>query len=437
MTPVRSTSSRDQGRVIFMNLSVQSSSRFNGRLTASLRAHRRGVSPQYVNRRIVVGMGFETAMSAAEDRLALATSAVNGSAFRTRLARVGGRDFNQRPAALFKFVGKDGLERVPALIENRSVKTGLCADAAPWGLNRSGRARGHVGDLQVLHDDRSKPARDIQCGTVMPVPADTSALGRQAGAPAELLQSSLGAFLATRKDALSAPVLTVYRREGGRDGQMLAIRKCEGISHASVNADAWKIGDGRNMVDFASEADMPAKWIKCNRCIPNLALGGACTSEFDPANLRDSHSRPLSIELLYASFDALEAEAIVLAFSAWPRVRAASREKILIRPIQIAKGLVLAGGVNRRYPSILGAQLCQFATLRSKANVLSIGAKILSPKVTPLLKPQVVNQPTNTCELLEQYLLFGRRSELVAESTENHWGKSYHICFASQIGAQP
>ncbi len=75
-----------------------------------LHAHRRRVPTQYVNRRIVVGVDREAAMSTAEARLALAACAVDGSAGRTGLRGIGGINGEKLATAFRNFVGQDCLE---------------------------------------------------------------------------------------------------------------------------------------------------------------------------------------------------------------------------------------------------------------------------------------------------------------------------------------
>ena len=413
----RLTSSPGFSRKIFSRRKPASSSRFNGCLTASLRAHRRGVSPQYVNRRVVVGMGFEATMSATEDRLALATSAVNGSAFRTRLARVSGWDFNQRPAAIFKFVGKDGFERVPALIEDRSIEASLRANTATWGFNRSGRTRGHIGDLQVLHDNRSEPARDVQRGAVMPIPADTGALGGQSGAFAELPQPTLGAFLAPRKDALSAPVPTVYGRKARRDGQMLACRERKRIGYATVNADAWADVHRSDIFDLTGKGNMPAECIEFDCDVIDRPAKWARVKKLYPSDFRQSHNAPLAVQALHLDFAALKAESVVYPSLTWRRIAGSTLEEIAEGFIQIQQCLLLAGLRNGSDPIVLRSQSSQFLRLREIAQQPSSLSLILPPEVTALLKSQIIDQPAHTSELLEQFSLAGSGCELIAEAT--------------------
>jgi hypothetical protein len=406
--------------MIFMNLSAQSSSRFDGCLTASLRAHRRGVSPQYVNRRVVVGMGFETAMATTENRLAFATSAVNGSAFRTRLARVSSRHFNQRPAAFFKFVRKDGFERVPTLIENRSVETGLGANAATWGGDSAGSARRHVGYLQVLHDDRSEPARNIQCGTMMPVPADAGALGGQSGASAELPQPTLGAFLATRKDALSAPVLTVYGRKAHWDGQMLAGRERKRIGDAAVNANGRKATFCFPGSDFASERNEPAIAISGNCNGTKTARHRPRVAIFDPSYFGYPHGRPFCAQTSGGYSSAWESKTIVhVPFSA-SRVLTTPGEEAFERTVKVSERLNKAIIWYSCDPIKLAAQVGNFETLVCEIQTPAGYPQILPPKITTLHKCEIIHEARHASELLKLLLLLRCWTKPISKPAMHH-----------------
>ena len=395
--------------MIFMNLAVQSSSRFDGRRSASLHAQQRGVSPPYVYRGIHVGMRRETAVQAVEARLALAASLIDSSAFRTGLRGVGGRHLDQCSASLLQLVGKDGFECGPALVQDRSVEAALAS-----------AGRRQIYDLQILQDDRSEPLCDAQRGSVVPVAANAGSLGGKLCATLKLSQEALGALLAPREDLLRSPMAPINRIEARRDRKHLARRKCQGISHAAVNADARQIVGWREVVNLAGERDVPAERVKAHGRRFDHTDGGACVPELDRTYLGNRHAGPLGIQALDGGFAALEPEAFVDALSARGRKAGAPLEEVAIGPIKVSQRLFLCHAGNGRNPIKLRSERGQLAALRCKTDMLAGFTEILPPEIAALLISQIVDEPAHAGELAESRFLRCGWGKPVAEAAENH-----------------
>ena len=394
-----STSSRGFGRVI-------TGSRFDGRRSASLHAQQRGVSPPYVYRGIHVGMRRETAVQAVEARLALAASLIDSSAFRTGLRGVGGRHLDQCSASLLQLVGKDGFECGPALIYNRPIKAAL-----------SGAGRRHVDDLQILHDDRPEPLCDAQRGPVVPVSTDAGSLGGKLSTTPELAQTALGPLLAAGENLLRSPMAPINRAKARRHGQMLAGRERQRVRHAAVNADAGQVVGRCLVLNLAGERNVPAERVKAHGCRLDRAHYGARITELYPSNFGQANSRPFGIEPIDRDLATLSAKTFIQTLPPQRRVVFLSFEEVAIRPIQIAQRLFLRDGRHRCDPIEFSTQLGQLAALRSKADVLAGLPQMLPPKVTALLKSEIVDQSAHASELAQRGFLFIGRGELVAESS--------------------
>src|ERR671933_1849282 len=109
----------------------------------TLHAHRRRVPTQDGLRSVHVGMVAVPAGDAFEDRLALATPRVNGTAGRTGLRRKGWIDLHDPAATLLHFVGEDRFEAAPSLVQDRAVEAGFLPDPAPRRRDGAGGRSRH------------------------------------------------------------------------------------------------------------------------------------------------------------------------------------------------------------------------------------------------------------------------------------------------------
>lgn len=71
-------------------------------------------------------------------------------------------NYHECRATLFDFVGEDGFEAEPSLVEDRAIETGLLTDQAPRLFERSSRASRHVPNEQVFERDVVEAACDIE-----------------------------------------------------------------------------------------------------------------------------------------------------------------------------------------------------------------------------------------------------------------------------------
>ena len=70
---------------------------------------------------------------------------------------------------------------MPALIENRPVETGLLAHHPSGVGNSAFGAGGHASGVEVFQHNGSEPRGKIKADPVVPVLADTGAMGAQGG----------------------------------------------------------------------------------------------------------------------------------------------------------------------------------------------------------------------------------------------------------------
>ena len=251
-----------------------------------LHAHRRRVPAQDIDRSVMVGMGAETAMPTDEARLAFAALSVYGSAFRTGLRGMGRSDLAKVSAPLFEFVGKDGLEGEPTLIEDRAVQPGLLPDHASRRFERSSGACGHVPDPQVFKNDCREPPRDIERRLVHPISADTGAASRKFRHTPQRLCPPDGAALTTRDDALCGTLPSFNGFERARQRQALAVGQSQSVGDAPVNADRRAEVVRSDVFYLASEGYVPAQRVQGYGGVLDCPAQGLRVTESDPADFR-------------------------------------------------------------------------------------------------------------------------------------------------------
>ena len=385
-----------------------------------LHAHRRRVPTQDVDRSVVIGMGAEAAMPADKGRLAFAASAVHGSAFRTGLRGIGGIDLQKVSPALFELVGKDGLEAEPALIENAPVEPRLLPHHAARFFHRAPRGGCHVFDAQIFEDHGSEAPAHVERRLVLPIAADVGTFGGQPECATDGCQSPLRPLLSAPNDVLRGTAAPLDSFERGRDGQMLAGGERQRIGDATINADRWTDIDWRDMVDLASETDMPAERVHRDGNILDRAAQRAAVAELDPTDLGQAHGRPFAVELPDLDLAALKPESVVDALAARRRVAGTSGEEVRECLVEIAERLLLARLRNGGDPIELGAKLRQFASLRDVVE-FGFGSPLeLPPPVVALFEREVVDETAHASELPERGFLIGGRSHLVSEATKDH-----------------
>lgn len=380
-----------------------SSSHFIGRPMPILHAHRRRVSAQYVDRSVVVGVGTETAMSAGKDRLAFAALPVNGSALRARLRRICRVDQHKRAAPLFEFVGKDGGECSPTLVQDTAVKPGLLSDLTAWLLSRPARGACHVFDLQVFDDDSAKPIGNRSTDLVVPIAADAGATSREFCHTSQLFASAVGPLLSACEDLLRRSMQPFDGIEACRQGQVFTRRQHKGCGHATINADRRAYVGRYHMLNLASETDMPTSLLGSYCDILDLPGHGSRVAKFYPSDLRKLHLRPFAIKTPDLNLAPEKTKRVIGPFPARFWITGSSCKKVLEGSIKIANSLLGASLRDVLNPVIFRAQCGEFSTLFSK--IYAVGS---APYLT-LFQGQIVHQAANASELPELAFLAGRR----------------------------
>jgi len=385
-----------------------------------LDAHRRRVPAQDIDCSVVIGMGAKAAMLTDKDRLAFTALPVYGSASRTGSRGIGGIDPAQVSAMLFDFVGKDGLEAEPALIENAPVQSGLLADHATRLVNCAfGRSR-HVPDFQVFKNDRAEAPGQIERCPMLPVAADAGTSRGQFGGTAQRLGPADGAALATARKAMCGTLASLDGLKRARHGQALAIGQGKRIGDAAINADG-RADIGRNdMRDLAGKRDMPAKRVQGHGCVLDRAAQGPRVAELHPADLGQTHGGISAIELLDLNLAALKTERVVYGLAARRGIAGSALEEVGICLVEVAQRLLLACLRYGSNPVVLRPQDGQFPCLRHVIESPSGLTLIVPPEIAALLKSQIVDQAAHAGELPEQDFLLGRWTQLEAEAAKDH-----------------
>jgi putative transposase len=385
-----------------------------------LHAHRRRVPTQYVDCSVVVGMCAETAMLADKARLAFAALPVYGSAFRTGLRGISGIDLVQMSPAFFEFIGKDGLEAKPTLVEDRAIKPCFLPHHAARLFNGSARGCRHVFDAQIFKHNRAIATRNVERSFVMPIASDARPSSRELGTTAQLLQVSHRATLAARKHPLCGTVTMLDGFKRARNGQTLSIGQGERVSNSTINPDRRADIDGCGMFNFASKADMPSQRIVRYSRVLDRATQRPRISKLNPTNFRQANCRPFAAVSFNFNLAPLKTEGVVQAFLTRIRIPRTTRKEICERSVKVTQRLLLARLRDSGNPVVLSTQRCQFEGLGNIAQALSGSRQVLPPPIPALFKGEVIDQPTHTGELPKQHLLLGIWHQLKTEAANDH-----------------
>lgn len=384
-----------------------------------LRAHSRRTSPENIQRRVVIRVRREAAMPTPEDRLALAALGVNDPTFRTGLRSVCGRYLDQRPAALLKLVCKDGLECIPALVQDCAIEPRLLSDALTGRIDRSSSARRHCRNSQAFHSSSSKPLCQRQCGPMVPVFSDARYLGRKPRDATLGLHATVRPALLASHGALGSPLAALDYGHRSRQREHFTGRERQCVRHAAVNPYAGKPGRLDVCCDLAREGYVPAQCIAREGNILGHSLKLAGIPEFHPSDLWQPNLRPLCIQ--FAGGDILrhetDAGAVSQASRRW--ILAAAVEEVVESTIQVPQCLFLAHPFNRCDPLKLSPKCRQLSALRRKADAPAGLALVLPPEVSALLPSEIVNQSAHATELRKALGLFGRWRETIAKASKH------------------
>jgi len=388
---------------------VWSGSRFNGAATGALHAHRRGASPEYVDRSVHVGVCAVSTMPAVERRLALAALPVDGPAFRTGLRGVGRRHIDQRAATFFQLVGEHRGECSPALVEDGSVQT---------ALPRAGS--GHSLDVEILHGDSAEPAGDVRGNPVLPVAAGSGDACGEARHTGEPLHASPRAPLASGERALCAALSAIDRDETRGERDVLAGAQREGVGDSAIDADCGSVISEGITVNPAEDRDVPFPGGTGDRDFSNGALDWPRIAKLDPTYSPKADRRPFTIQPLDADFSPDIAEAIVDTLAPRRRVSCPPSKEIAERPVHIPNGLGRTCLIDRTHPIEICPQGRQFSALGCKVDVFASRPEILPPMAVPLLPSDIIDGATNTCVSDELRALFFARREAIAVRAVDH-----------------
>lgn len=397
-----------------------SSSHFIGELMPFLHAHRRRVPAQNVDRSIVVGMGTESAGDADEACLALAASTVYGSAARTRLRSVSGINFDERPAALFEFVGQEALESIPTLGQDRVIEGGLRSDIAAGLFYSAGSRRNHISDIEILEDCGAETIGNVERGPVRPIRANAHAPSGNLAAPAQSFVAAPRPALLPGEPTLGNTALSIQLMNTIGDGKVFSSRKGNCIRNATIYANSRQNAVPFVLFYFASKRYVPAACASRNGHIFYLASERARVPELHPSNFGEARDGPFRIELSDTHLHTLKTEGIAVAFLLRLRIPALPSVESSKHAIEIAKGLCLACIANCGNPIKLRPQICQLAALGCKADGQTFSPLKLTPPVPALLEGKVIDEAANTSELSKQFFLLIGWIEPVSKAAIDH-----------------
>ncbi|EFO33902.1 transposase family protein [Roseibium sp. TrichSKD4] len=120
------------------------------------------------------------------------------------------------------------------------------------------------------------------------------------------------------------------------------------------------------------------------------------------------------------NFAALIAERIVTPLFPWGWVFGNAFEPVLVSPVQIPQGLLLAGLGNCSNPVKLVTKQGQFASLRRIADILAGSTSKPLPMIAALLQGDIVNQTTHASKLGKQIFLLWCRAQFITIAALNH-----------------
>ena len=387
---------------------LQAGSRFDRGVTAPVHGHRRRASAQDDYCRVMVRIGGEAAVGAGKYRLALAAGCIDDSTLGTRLAGVGGIDFDERPAALRQLVIELGGERAPALRQDAAVQPALA-------LTR----RAHTRNLQILDHYETEAVGNGPAHLVLPVTADAGDASGQPSHAAELLAPPSGSAIAATEYLLSTAALPVEPGQV-RKVERLAVGERETDGDSTINADRRIIVCRRAMLNFTDESDMPAQSISADCDVQHATNDRARPPELDPSKARQANGGPSAIDHANGHLLGLEPETVMVAAPPICRKPGTASEKPSESFIQITQGLVQAAGWNRPDPIDIAPERGHFPALAGKVQSAACRGSILPPEVSALLKCEIVNEPHHASPLPERSFLLKSRCQPIAKSAVDH-----------------
>ena len=368
-------------------------------------------------------MCFVTAFDASKRCLAFAIASVDVTAVRTFPRCVSRIDFNQFTAGSGELIRKEGLELIPTMLQDRTIKPGFLCDARARLFDRPARRCRHVARLQRLDVDRSVVRGNRGRRNVVPVLADARRFGLARSGMSAGLGVSLRPALAPIGSLLRLAMLSIEDAQPlDWDRCKFAGRESDAVGDATINPNFGSKPERRIRFELTCKADVPAERRETDGRVFDDAAHRASIAKTNPPDLRQADARPIAVQSIDIDLAALEAEGLILALAARRRVAGAAGEEVLKRLVEIAQGLLFAGLRNGGDPIELGAELRQLAGLRDIIEVLSGLALELPPEMLALIECRIVDRAADARELPEQGFLFGTRGELEAETAEDYQG---------------
>jgi hypothetical protein len=394
------------------------SKRFLGSPTRTLHAHHRRASTEYFQGRIRVGVIAVSAGDALKDRLALAALSVHDTAGLTGLRGETRIDGDQDAAAFLQLVGEHPLEHAPALRENGSVEASLLPDATARLLDGATSARCHSVDPKGFDRHEREPASEVRGRPMQKVTAKAARFSAECSYALALVGIATGTAVPARKHPLSAPTLALKANERSGCAHGLAAGHGDRVCDAPVEPHGAG-ADARLSGDLNDERDCPPPSVTGYGSLSNIWQVAGDTKAHPP-HLRQPDLGPFVVQPAHHNRASLKPEGVVHPPLAGRWILGAALKERSKCVVEIAQGLLFADRGRGLYPVELRAERGQLSTLRCERDVSARRAMMLSPEIAALLPSEVVDQPTNTGDLLKEHRLRCRGSQAKLVAAKKH-----------------
>jgi hypothetical protein len=370
-----------------------SSPRFDGRVTAAL--HARRASAEYVDRSVHVGIIAVSAIDAFKDRLALATSGINGPARRARLRGVGGVYVVQHAAPVGELVFEQSSKKVPALVENYAIKAAL-----PWA------SLGHRGRYQLFEGDLLVAPSDVGRSFVQPVLPGIGGASVRAGKCEPLIMKSPGSAIFPRQGFLQTRTPPVVPANGARKQHLLATRESDRCCNPAIDPDC-PCGDVFRALDIGLADDAPNARTEGDGYRVDLFRQGSSDPKFCAQAIRQAEISPLRVEPSDGAILTLNAERCVALFG--PEAREAPRPKeCFIGPVQVAQSVFVDAPGRFSQPFNLLPSFGELAALGGPSKSLPRRSPVMAPPITALLERSIVHKASRSGPIIQSLGLRAR-----------------------------
>lgn len=373
-------------------------SRFIRGVTAPV--HARQALAEYIDRSVVIGVHFVTAMQTGEARLALAAPLVDRATGRAGLRGVGGIDFQKRPAALFQFIEEQGFQAMPPDIEDGTIQTSLLGHLTTVG------ARRHSASFQVFKNHSAELTGDFSRCLMLPISANAGRFCAEARNALSSCEVAARAALSARHNALCLPDFSLDASDAGKRVG-LPRRQRKANFHAPINPDCGEAASLRRQFAMNSNAGEPIAILAYYAQRLQGAVKQPSVAELHPAEFGDIYLRPLLVQRTGLGVRCLNREAV--ASPHFPKLReptaAIEGRK---GPIQVAQGAMKKNSGRFRDPRHMSPKLGDFPALADVIEHMARLAAILPKIISALFKREVVEISNSPRELAKHFGLRGR-----------------------------